>query len=101
MAGDELDPKILSQELTALLNDAVTLLHLYGQRVLTPEVLLLEGIDFDIDVVGDMTGARGMIQFNQVRMELEFIRVANSIFKLEPDLLTRSQFIAGMAHANG
>ena len=41
MAGDELDPKILSQELAALLNDAVTLLHLHGQRVLTPEMLLL------------------------------------------------------------
>jgi ATP-dependent Clp protease ATP-binding subunit ClpC len=41
MAGDELDPKILSQELAGLLHDAVTLLHLYGQRVLTPEMLLL------------------------------------------------------------
>jgi ATP-dependent Clp protease ATP-binding subunit ClpC len=36
-----LDPNIPSQELTTLLNDAVTLLHLHGQRVLTPELLLL------------------------------------------------------------
>jgi ATP-dependent Clp protease ATP-binding subunit ClpC len=36
-----LDPNIPSQELTALLNDAVALLHLHGQRVLTPEMLLL------------------------------------------------------------
>jgi len=36
-----LNPDIPSQELTALFNDAITLLHLYGQRVLTPELLLL------------------------------------------------------------
>jgi ATP-dependent Clp protease ATP-binding subunit ClpC len=41
MARDVLDPNIPSQELTALLNDAVTLLHFHGQRVLTPEMLLL------------------------------------------------------------
>ncbi|MBN1936302.1 MAG: ATP-dependent Clp protease ATP-binding subunit [Anaerolineae bacterium] len=36
-----LNPDIPSRELTAALNDAVTLLDLYDQRVLTPEVLLL------------------------------------------------------------
>ena len=36
-----LDPNIPSQELTAAFDDAVTLLHLNGQRVLTPEMLLL------------------------------------------------------------
>jgi ATP-dependent Clp protease ATP-binding subunit ClpC len=36
-----LDPNIPSQELTACLNDATALLHLHGQRVLTPELLLL------------------------------------------------------------
>lgn len=36
-----LDPNIPSTELTSALNDAVSLLHLHGQRVLTPEMLLL------------------------------------------------------------
>jgi ATP-dependent Clp protease ATP-binding subunit ClpC len=36
-----LDPNIPSQELTTALNDAATLLHLHGQQVLTPEMLLL------------------------------------------------------------
>ena len=36
-----LDPNIPSQELMAALNDAATLLHLHGQQVLTPEMLLL------------------------------------------------------------
>ncbi|MBN1640200.1 MAG: ATP-dependent Clp protease ATP-binding subunit [Anaerolineae bacterium] len=36
-----LDPNIPSRELSDLLNDAATLLHLHGQRILTPEMLLL------------------------------------------------------------
>jgi hypothetical protein len=37
----QLDPNIPSQELSAALNDAATLLHLHAQQVLTPEMLLL------------------------------------------------------------
>ena len=37
----KLNPNIPSQELTSSFDDAVTLLHLHGQRVLTPELLLL------------------------------------------------------------
>ena len=45
--SNTLNPDIPSLELTTALNDAAATMHAYGQRVLTPELLLLTFVRHD------------------------------------------------------